>query len=698
MSLSETNALRIKLGLQPIGPTSGTAKDGEVQGEMAEEVDGVDRDEWGRIIVPIDNIADKKHEDKLREKIEVRREKRKAERFLKINTLGASTKPIQRKRRVDIEEEGGVDDDDDLDMASWLKTQETQSAKNKRKFNRLQSRYEEEDQRRLAQTYDAKDMTGLTVSHKLDDLDDEKDIILTLKDKKILDEDAVKDVLQNVNVVDVESGRQNIDNRKQGRDYNPWENEGDHLEDMISFGKKSSTLRKYDEIIHGKKSLDTFAIGEDGQIDNSEQLEREKERAKLLEGSVSLALPEYKPQTDYMVAADFKKKKKESSRKEKKTRTGKVKGMKRLAKLTADDLVGANMKQEKYDGFHMDRKRVNQRSRRRVEDDEEETAAFKKAARAERKLGTALIDVDSRITRKSRKKKKSNYVDRSEFLEKIARDKEESESEEEFDVLEHIHDRKKKEDSTITLTTTEEFCRNIKMETDGNRRRRKEKMKKEAEEKQEKEEAMDDDDDAKSVLPSHERVGELIGMKDESTIDSGMAAFLRLAREKSVLDQVVTNKKLAIQLSDDMKQSIMAKPNSYHSLDDKFRYDHDIDRLGHRRLGRFDGSGVSKRFQNFEEKDSYKPSFTLSYTDKDGNPQDAKEAFRAMSHKFHGKQSGKIKTDKRKKKIKEVLASNRSVYHNKSIMTDMLKRKQKAEKQAFVVLAGQEASVTKIGK
>merc|ERR1712071_414718 len=184
---------------------------------------------------------------------------------------------------------------------------------------------------------------------------------------------------------------------------------------------------------------------------------------KLLEGSVSLALPEYKPQTDYMVAADFKKKKKESSKKEKKTRTGKVKGMKGMKRLTADDLVGANMKQEKYDGFHMDRKRVNQRSRRRVEDDEEETAAFKKAARAERKLGTALIDVD-----------------RSEFLEKSARDKEESESEEEFDVLEHIHDRKKKEDSTITLTTTEEFCRNIKMETDGNRRRRKEKMKKEA--------------------------------------------------------------------------------------------------------------------------------------------------------------------------------------------------------------------------
>ena len=50
-------------------------------------------------------------------------------------------------------------------MASWLKTQETQSAKNKRKFNRLQSRYEEEDQRRLAQTYDAKDMTGLRTRH-----------------------------------------------------------------------------------------------------------------------------------------------------------------------------------------------------------------------------------------------------------------------------------------------------------------------------------------------------------------------------------------------------------------------------------------------------------------------------------------------------------------------------------------------------
>merc|ERR1712142_102631 len=157
-------------------------------------------------------------------------------------------------------------------MVNWLKSQSSEARRNKRKYEALQKKYDEQDNAALGRDYDAKDLVGMKIDHDIADIDDEKDMILTLKDKKILDEDAVKDVLQNVNIVDVETGRQNIDNRKQGRDYNPWENEGDHLEDMISFGKKSSTLRKYDEIIHGKKSLDTFAIGEDGQIDNSEQI------------------------------------------------------------------------------------------------------------------------------------------------------------------------------------------------------------------------------------------------------------------------------------------------------------------------------------------------------------------------------------------------------------------------------------------
>lgn len=46
------------------------------------------------------------------------------------------------------------------------------------------------------------DLRGLIVQHDLDSFADEKDVILTLKDKGVLDEDD--DVLVNVNMLDDE--------------------------------------------------------------------------------------------------------------------------------------------------------------------------------------------------------------------------------------------------------------------------------------------------------------------------------------------------------------------------------------------------------------------------------------------------------------------------------------------------------------
>ena len=48
---------------------------------------------------------------------------------------------------------------------------------------------------------------------------------------------------------------------------------------------------------------------------------------------------------------------------------------------------------------------------------------------------------------------------------------------------------------------------------------------------------------------------------------------------------------------------------------------------------------------------TYKPNVQLKYTDDHGRSLDRKEAFKHMSHQFHGKGSGKGKTEKRLKKI-----------------------------------------------
>ena len=49
----------------------------------------------------------------------------------------------------------------------------------------------------------------------------------------------------------------------------------------------------------------------------------------------------------------------------------------------------------------------------------------------------------------------------------------------------------------------------------------------------------------------------------------------------------------------------------------------------------------------------YKPDVKLRYNDEYGREMNQKEAFKHLSHMFHGKGSGKQKTEKRLKKIED---------------------------------------------
>jgi U4/U6.U5 tri-snRNP-associated protein 1 len=56
---------------------------------------------------------------------------------------------------------------------------------------------------------------------------------------------------------------------------------------------------------------------------------------------------------------------------------------------------------------------------------------------------------------------------------------------------------------------------------------------------------------------------------------------------------------------------------------------------------------------NLEAFKNYKPDVNIVYHDEFGRALEWKEAWKALSHKFHGKGSGKMKTEKRLKKIAE---------------------------------------------
>lgn len=87
----------------------------------------------------------------------------------------------------------------------------------------------------------------------------------------------------------------------------------------------------------------------------------------------------------------------------------------------------------------------------------------------------------------------------------------------------------------------------------------------------------------------------------------------------------------------------------------KFEFSRDDDKFNRR--DRFHSGPINE----FKEKDNYKPNVKLEYIDDNGHLLNEKEAFRYLSHKFHGKGSGKNKIEKRLKKSEQLGVS--AVWH-----------------------------------
>ena len=82
----------------------------------------------------------------------------------------------------------------------------------------------------------------------------------------------------------------------------------------------------------------------------------------------------------------------------------------------------------------------------------------------------------------------------------------------------------------------------------------------------------------------------------------------------------------------------LSSVSRFSDLDEKYR-----------KRDRYGGGMITE----FKDKDGYKPEIRLEYVDDSGRCLNPKEAFRQLSHRFHGKGSGKKKTEKRQKKVEE---------------------------------------------
>ena len=144
-----------------------------------------------------------------------------------------------------------------------------------------------------------------------------------------------------------------------------------------------------------------------------------------------------------------------------------------------------------------------------------------------------------------------------------------------------------------------------------------------------------------------------VGTSVEQTFGSGMAATLNILRQQGVLAQPKADQleRERVQLQRDLWLADYRRMLAQRELERAKARGGNRDQATREYENRVREQQEAR--QNLEAFKNYKPDVNIVYYDEFGRELTPKEAWKALSHKFHGKGSGKAKTEKRLKKIAE---------------------------------------------
>ncbi|KAM5138334.1 U4/U6.U5 tri-snRNP-associated protein 1 [Mantella aurantiaca] len=667
LSIEETNKLRAKLGLKPLELNTAKTECGTKEDPVA---------------AAVINPLVLKQQQELREKLAAAKEKRiQNQKLGKIKSLG--------------EDELWLDD-----TAAWIeRSRKLQAEKDKaEKREKLLAEMDEEfgvsnlveEEFGQKKNYASTDLQGLTVEHNVDSFTEGQTVILTLKDKGVLDKDD-SDVLVNVNMVDREKANKNVELKKKRPDYKPYEEE-ESVDDMVMFRHKS-VLSKYDEEIEGEKKK-SFRLEYGGAVDGSWEKELQSIRETLHNQAQSLELPGLKIASEYYTPEEMVSFKKTKRR---------VKKIRKKEKTVEDILLVKPDTRESDFGS-----RSRGRGRRRVEDsdDEEENMEHRRALPQSDDIRVESMDIsdheetpespffleedeleielEKQLEKSRRLKQLQQQKDGAEKVNSMVKRLTSQKSQEEED-----DDDKK---GSIVFNATSEFCRTLgEIPTyglAGNREDQEDLMDFEKEDEESDKERGDSDGEENvgwSMVNLDEEknhqefsAASTTILDEEPIVNRGLAAALHLCQNKGLLETTV--QKVAR-----VKAPNKSLPSAVYCIEDKMAIDDKYSR-------REEYRGFT---QEFKEKDGYKPDVKIEYVDETGRKLCPKEAFRQLSHRFHGKGSGKMKTEKRMKKLdEEALLKKMSSSDTPLGTVALLQEKQKAQKTPYIVLSGSGKSMT----
>lgn len=177
MSLEETNKVRISLGLAPLAEDDGGDDNagGNASGApLSDDPDSIAEANW----------AERRAADR-----RAREEKETKERLAKARN--------QRELRAKLEGRGLGEEEEEEDpagkssgsAADWIKKSRKAAKQRALELEKLKAREKELEERdRDALKYGEDDLAGLKVGHGLEDFQEGQDVILTLKDGRVLEE------------------------------------------------------------------------------------------------------------------------------------------------------------------------------------------------------------------------------------------------------------------------------------------------------------------------------------------------------------------------------------------------------------------------------------------------------------------------------------------------------------------------------
>jgi len=185
------------------------------------------------------------------------------------------------------------------------------------------------------------------------------------------------------------------------------------------------------------------------------------------------------------------------------------------------------------------------------------------------------------------------------------------------------------------------------------------------------------DDDAMDDTPAENVNTKPFRLEDsilsaEPTLDRGLGSALQLALQKGYIEQEKTRQNARFVSDISAKNFTIEEKNAYE-IEDK-----------HARRDRY----TSGPLTDFKEKEHYRPDVKLEYVDDGGRRMNEKEAFRFLSHRFHGKVSGKKKLEKRvKKQLEEESMKKMSSVDTPLQTCNLLRLKQIQLQQPYIVLS-----------